>query len=330
MLRLQKSPCKQKNYSPVGFSDRHGHPCSNPQEFLPLTRYGQKYSFEMQHWDAVSWQEKTSLNAQQVLSLLGLLDSRAQVLIQLVVEGLPFLSSGLHINTSEWMELGLLLAVAVPVFSLLGRILVLGGSAMAKSRASEASLLGFEPRSRHLPSQGPGAKHLCSALQFPPRWKDTNSTNHLRWLWGLNEMWPIKRQAQHIAHGKHLIFLVWSLSKYNLQSMPHRRGVPCLGLTYTQDAAWFAGHKQTPHPKGWQKDFYLGCICKRASCTPRAASCVWERATTVPEPHAGLLPEASSSFSRGRFPSSLEVGMAQEHMTTSWGPCFRALQLGTH
>lgn len=47
--RLQKSPYKQKNYTPVGFSDRHGHPCSNPQEFLPLTRYGQKYSLEMQH-----------------------------------------------------------------------------------------------------------------------------------------------------------------------------------------------------------------------------------------------------------------------------------------
>lgn len=177
----------------------------------------------------------------------------------------------------------------------------------------------------------PGSKTpLLSALQFPPRWKDNNSTHRLRWLWGLNEMWPIKRRTQHVAHGKHLIILVWSLSKYNLQSMPHRRGVPCLGLAYTQDAVWFAGHKQTPHLKGCQKDFYLGCICKRASCTPCAASCIWECATTVPEPHAGLLPKTSSSFSRGTFPPSLEVGLAQEHMTTSCGPWFRALRLGTH
>lgn len=62
------------------------------------------------------------------------------------------------------MELGLPLVVAVPVFSLLGRILMLGGSAMAKSRGSEVSLLGFEPRSWHLPSQGPGAKYVCSLL----------------------------------------------------------------------------------------------------------------------------------------------------------------------
>lgn len=62
------------------------------------------------------------------------------------------------------MELGRLLVVAVPVFSLLGGILMLGGTAMAESRGSEVSSLGFEPRSWHLPSQSPGAKHLCSLL----------------------------------------------------------------------------------------------------------------------------------------------------------------------
>lgn len=105
-------------------------------------------------------------NTQSVLSLLELLDNRAQILIQLVVEELPFLSSGFHKNTSEWMELGLLLVVAVPVVSLLGRILMLGGSATAKSRGSEVSLLGFEPRSWHLPSQGPeqNTSALCSSV----------------------------------------------------------------------------------------------------------------------------------------------------------------------
>lgn len=80
-----------------------------------------------------------------------------------VGEGLPFLFSSFHKNTSEWMELGLLLVVA---FSLLGRIPMLNGSAVAGSRGSKLSLWGFESRPGiyHLRDLKQNTSVLCSSV----------------------------------------------------------------------------------------------------------------------------------------------------------------------
>lgn len=143
------------------------------------------------------------------------------------------------------MEPGLLLVVATHVFSLLGRILMLGGSATAESGGLYRQAAGVWTHALVFAISGTWSKTpLLSALQFPPLWKDNSSTNHVRWLWGLNEMWPRKRQAQHVAHGKHLIILVGSLSKYNLPSIPHRRGVACLGLTLSMRFGLHATNRQ--------------------------------------------------------------------------------------
>lgn len=63
-------------------------------------------------------------------------------------------------------------------------------------------------------------------------------------MWGLNEMWPRKRKAQHVAHGKHLISSVGSLPKYNLRSIPLCRGVACLGLTLRMQFGLHATNRQ--------------------------------------------------------------------------------------
>lgn len=143
------------------------------------------------------------------------------------------------------MELGLLLVVA---FSLLGRIPMLNGSAVAGSRGSKLSLWGFESRPGiyHLRDLKQNTSVLCSSVSSSIKKK--KKMLQIAWssLWGLNEIWPVKHLPQCLV-----IFRWWSVYLDHHLNITcdrcHTSGdAPCLGLAYTQDAVRFVCHKQTP------------------------------------------------------------------------------------
>lgn len=63
----EKSPCKQ-NYTPMGFSDTHAHPCSNPRNFSHWHVLARKTHLRCKHWDLFNWQEEKSFDTQCVSS----------------------------------------------------------------------------------------------------------------------------------------------------------------------------------------------------------------------------------------------------------------------
>lgn len=148
-------------------------------------------------------------------------------------------------------------------------------------------------------------------------------------LWGLNEIWPVKYLPQCLV-----IFRWWSVYLDHHLNITcdrcHTSGdAPCLGASLHSGCSSICMPQTNTQRAIRMRAFPLGCICKRVSCAPRAASCLWEYAATMPGPHARPLPKTSGFIIRS-FPCLPEARVAQEHVTTSWGPRPRAPQPGMH